>query len=175
MQLTLTTNKYLILLLINHCAERYAKRYGEGRLPTMRFLEREAYVWVNRELMTLELAEAYIVAQKEREEGLAQVRRAMGLYGRALSSTEKRYIENWLEMGYSPESIELAYDRTVTNTGALKWKYMDSIIQSWYAKGLMCPDEICRQDRKENIAVPQRTDDAEQARMERMLEKLRKE
>lgn len=166
----------VILLLINHCAERYAKRYGEGRRPTMRYLEREAYAWVNRELMTLDLAENFITREKEREYGVECVRRTMGLFGRALSSSEKRYIEGWLELGFSPESIEIAYDRTVTNTGALKWKYMDSIIRSWHAKGLLQPDEIRRQDRRNpSPAAELGGDDSEQARMERMLEKLRKE
>lgn len=169
----------VILLLINHCAARYAKRYGEGRLPTMRYIEREAYAWVNRELMTLDLAENFIARQKARDEGIEHVRRIMGLYGRALSSTEKRYIESWLEMGFSPEVIELAYDRTVTNTGALKWRYMNSIIESWSAKGLLLPEDILRQDRRaagsQTAGSAENADDSEQARMERMLERLRKE
>lgn len=167
----------VILLLINYCAECYAARYGEGRFPTMRYIEREAYAWVNRELMTLELAEDYITRRRERDAGTERVRSILGLYGRALSSSEKRYIESWLEMGFSPEAIELAYDRTVTNTGALKWKYMNSIIESWSAKGLLSPDDILRQDRRAisaqgtNGTAPAYDDD--QARMERMLEKLR--
>lgn len=169
----------VILLLINHCAARYAQRYGEGRRPTMRYIEREAYAWVNRELMTLELAEDYITRQKARDQGIERVRRIMGLYGRALSSTEKRYIEGWLELGFPPEAIELAYDRTVTNTGTLKWRYMNSIMESWRAKGLLLPEEILRQDRRASAgqaaAAAEKADSGEQARMERMLEKLRKE
>lgn len=170
----------VILLLINHCTERHAKRYGEGRRPTMRYIEREAYAWVNRELMTLELAEDYIRRQAVREEGTERVRTALGLRGRALSATERRYIEGWLDLGFSPEAIELAYDRTVTNTGALKWKYMDSILQSWNTKGLLRPEDILRGDRKPATggkagAAAERPAASEQARMERMLEQLRKE
>ena len=91
-----------IMLLINYCTERYEKRYGEGRRPTMRAIEREAYIWVNRELVTCELAEAYIRRQERQEQGLEQVRRAMGLTDRALSASERRYVEEWLELGFSP-------------------------------------------------------------------------
>ena len=170
-----------IMLLINYCVDRYAKRYGEGRRPTMRFIEREAYAWVNRELLTCELAEAYIRRQEQQEQGLALVQKALGLCDRSLSASEKRYIEEWLDLGFSPEAIEMAYDRTVTNTGALKWKYMNSIIQSWNAKGLHTPGEIERLDRRSGD-TPERAANShdkptqsDMARMEKMLDKLRRE
>ncbi len=169
-----------IMLLINYCSDRYARRYGEGRRPTMRYIEREAYAWVNRELVTCELAEAYIRRQESQEQGLEQVRKALGLTERALSASERRYIEEWLGLGFSPEVIEMAYDRTVTNTGALKWRYMNSIIQSWNTKGLRSPSEIERLDRKGGEAPRRGTDEgagtpkSDRARMEKMIEQLRK-
>ena len=36
----------------------------------------------------------------------------------------------------------LGYDRTVTNTGALKWSYMNKIMQSWHENGLHSAAEI---------------------------------
>lgn len=41
-----------ILLLIHHCADKLRRRYGEGRLPTMRAIEKEAFYWANREILT---------------------------------------------------------------------------------------------------------------------------
>ncbi len=169
-----------IMLLINYCVDRFAKRYGEGRRPTLRFIEKEAYAWVNRELVTCELAEAYIQRQEKVAQGLEQVRRAMGLTDRALSASERRYIEEWLGLGFSPETIEMAYDRTVTNTGALKWKYMNSIIQSWNAKGLRTIAEIEQLDRKSARKTRSAGEIGGEAaksdhdRMEKMLEQLRK-
>lgn len=168
-----------IMLLINYCSDRFARRYGEGRRPTMRYIEREAFAWVNRELVTSELAEDYIKRQELREQGVEQVRRALGLTDRALSAGESRYIEEWLGLGFSPEVIEMAYDRTVTNTGALKWRYMNSIIQSWAAKGLHTPGEIEKLDRRGGEPARRGTDgggetpQSDRARMEKMLEQLR--
>ena len=165
----------VILLLINHCAEQYRKKYGEGRCPTMRAIEKEAFFWANRELMTLELAESYIERQNARESGMQQVRSMLGLCGRALSTTEKRYIESWLEQGFPPETIEMAYDRTVTNTGSLKWKYMDSILQSWSSKGLLRPEDIERKDTRDSRKQGSRNAHGEQEQMERLLSRLRAE
>ena len=49
-------------------------------------------------------------------------------------------------MGFTLDAIELAYDRTVTNTGALKWGYMNKILQTWHEKKLHTPAEIDAND-----------------------------
>lgn len=163
----------VIMLLINHCAEQYRKRYGEGRRPTMRAIEKEAFFWANRELMTLELAENFLERQNARESGLQQVREMLGLCDRALSPSEKQYIAGWLEMGFSPEVIEMAYDRTVTNTGGLKWKYMNSILASWSGKGLFRPEDIVKKDTRGGRKQGSGEARGEQEQMERLLSRLR--
>lgn len=35
----------VLFLLVNHCIARHAAQYGAGRLPTMRRIEQEGYVW----------------------------------------------------------------------------------------------------------------------------------
>jgi DnaD/phage-associated family protein len=104
---------------------------------------------------------------------------------RALSSSERKYVESWLARGYAPEAIELAYDRTVLKTGKLAWSYMDSIIGSWHSKGLFTADEIRSRDgkgtpagQKRNPAKPAVTSKpslAELEHMKKFLEKLREE
>ena len=53
-----------ILLLIHHCADKLRRRYGEGRLPTMRAIEKEAFYWANREILTAPQAEEYLAATR---------------------------------------------------------------------------------------------------------------
>ena len=170
----------VIMVLLHHCAEECRRRYGPGRVPNMRQIEREAYVWVNREIMTLEQADEYIRAREEQRGAIEQLRRAFGIRDRQLSLTERRYIEGWLELGFRPEALELAYDRTVTNTGSLKWNYMDRIVRSWHEKGLHTPEEIERGDaprRRQSAPVSRpgaevRAEELE--RMKRLYDKLRK-
>ena len=132
----------VMLLLINHCVEEFRAQSMDGRLPSMRRIEKEAFVWSDKELLTLELAEEYIRRKAQRSEAMNVVRGALQISGRGLSSTEKKYVQAWLEMGFPPESIEIAYDRTVIKTGQLSWKYMNSIVESWHSKNLHTPEEI---------------------------------
>lgn len=172
----------VILVLLNHCVERCQARSGPGRLPTMRAVEKEAYVWANREIITLDRAEEHLRRQAENREALSRLRRILGLTDRELSPTERKYLESWLEMGFGPEALELAYDRTVTNTGRLTWKYMHSIVTSWHSKGLHTPEEIEKGDRpgrsgartQENTQT-QRPQADELERLRRMREKIRSE
>ena len=136
----------VILLLINHCAERTKKRYGEGRLPTMYSIEKEAYRWCSREIMTLELAEEYLAALDRQEEAMSLLARTLQISPRVPSPSERKYMEEWLAMGFPMEALALAYDRTVLSTGKLVWKYMDRILRSWQEKGLKTVREIEEKD-----------------------------
>lgn len=70
----------------------------------------------------------------------------MGLGARVLTPTERRYMLSWFEMGFDNESILIAYDRTVINTGALKWGYMNKIMLSWHEKGIHTAAEVAERD-----------------------------
>lgn len=167
----------VILVLLHHCAEECRRRYGPGRVPTTRQIEREAYAWVNREIMTLEQAEEYIRGQERLRSDIERLRRELGISERKLSPSERKYLESWLSLGFSVESIALAYDRTVTNTGSLKWNYMDSIIRSWHEKGLHTPEEIECGDaprrRQSAAARPAKADSGDIERMRRIYDKLK--
>ncbi len=121
----------VILMLLNHCVS-----ISQGRRPSMRFIEKEAYVWANREIMSLEQAEEYIRSSRRRREDVGRIKESLGIRGRELTATEQKYISSWLDMGFGEECISIAYDRTVTNTGALKWNYMNKILLSWHEKGI---------------------------------------
>lgn len=136
----------VIMLLINRCAEDMHRRYGEGRLPTMRAIEKEAYVWCNREILTLEQAEEYLTFLDRREERSERLRQLLQIRDRQPTGTERRYMEQWLDMDFPEEALELAYDRTVTQTGRMVWKYMDSILRAWQEKGLRTVAEIEKGD-----------------------------
>ena len=132
----------VIMLLIHHCSDRLRERYGEGRLPTMRAIEKEAFRWAREELVTLEQANDYLASLESRREEGEKIKKTLGIAGRALSPSERKYLEGWLALGYGSDALALAYDRTVVSTGKLTWAYMDKIVQSWHKKGLFTPAEI---------------------------------
>lgn len=134
----------VILELLHFCGELCRWKFGESRRPTPRFLEQEAYSWANREILTLEQAEEYIRLRRERHSDLGRIRDALQLSG--LSATQEADINTWLEQGFGEEAIAIAADRTLTNTGALKWGYLRKILQSWQEKGLHSAAEIEARD-----------------------------
>ncbi len=126
----------VILLLLNYCDAETRRRWGPGRRPSAKAISDEAYRWANREILTLELAEEYIASREKQREDKSRILAMLGIRGREPSPSESKYLETWLEMGFSDEAIALAFDRTLTNTGALKWPYLNGILKKWHAAGL---------------------------------------
>ena len=136
----------VILELLNYLGEVYREKYGTSRRPGARAVEKEAYVWADMELLTMEQAEEYIHSRRQRKSELGALQSRLGLQGRELSPTERKYLESWLDLGFEEEAIAIAYDRTVTKTGGLKWPYMNKILLSWQKMGLRSPEEIEAKD-----------------------------
>lgn len=167
----------VIFQLLNYCVSVFKDKYGAGRLPSMRSIEKEAYSWANKEILTIEQAEEYIRSAADRRSKTGEVKEALGIRGRELSSTEAKYISSWLDMGFDEETLAIAYDRTVTNTGSLKWSYMNRIVLSWHEKGLHTVADINEKDSR----IPKKTSGSNQnapasksdiERMRAMLEKI---
>ncbi len=160
----------VIYLLVAHCIETYRESHGEGRMPTMRYIEKEAWYWAGQEIMSLEAAEEHIKGEKEKKSKLFRTAEMLQIKGRQLSQSEQRYIESWLEMGFESEALAVAYDRTVLGTGKLAWRYMDKIVSSWHEKGLHTEAEVLsgdpRQGKKQEKA--HESDDREIEDMRRM-------
>ncbi|MBR2832646.1 MAG: DnaD domain protein [Oscillospiraceae bacterium] len=172
----------VILQLVNYCIAESRRRTGGGHLPTMRYIEKAAYEWERQGIFSLEAAEDYIRAMEKRRSAAYEVRRAMGIADRAPSASEKRYVNTWLSMGFTPGAIAIAYERTVDQTGRLAWRYMDSIIMNWHMKGLHTPEEIGMKDAPRGQRRAQQptggrpspsAEDVE--RMKRFLAKLKEE
>ena len=49
-----------LFMLIGYCIDVFTEKYGPGRLPSMRSIEKEAYSWANKEIITIEQADEYI-------------------------------------------------------------------------------------------------------------------
>ena len=138
----------VILMLVAYCIEEQERKYGEGKRPTMRVIRAEAYRWADRGILTLESAGEYMKSLERSRRRQSEIRRALGLQDRKLSSTEERFVRDWAELELDDEMISAAYDKTVLNTGRFVWKYMDSILRSWVKQGFKSMDEVNAGDRK---------------------------
>ena len=168
----------VIMLLLHHCVETYQARSGAGRMPTMRYVEKEGWFWAEQEILTLEAAEEHISREKQRQECAEQVKQVLQIRDRELTATERKYVESWLELGYGPETLAIAYDRTVSSTGRLAWKYMDTIVRSWSEKQLYTPEAIetgdaRRSGGKKPAAASGQSDGEKLAQMRKMYDYLK--
>ena len=157
LKLLLGIRRYLALpnevisVLVYYCKDR-SRRRGNLRNPSLRSIEKEAYLWAEQGIETLEQAAAYIHAQNLKNTQLEQLKRTLQIYGRNLTAGEERYASSWLEMGFEDAAISIAYERTCLNTGGLNWAYMNKILQRWHEAGLHTADAIKSGDKKP--AVP---------------------
>ena len=165
----------VILMLLSYCIEEQERRLGEGRRPTMRMVEKEAYFWARSDIFTLDAAEEYIKKKDERRKSSYEIRELLGIKNHRMSATEEKYITSWLEMGFTGQAISMAYDRTVLNKKELVWPYMNRIMESWHKKGLHSAEEIEAGDRRTAPARQQSSSaptDEEYERMRRYVDKL---
>ena len=136
----------VLYLLVNHCVTRAEKRYGLGRRPTMRQIEKEAYYWARRGIFTQEAAAEYLKKCAERDEQIQSYMYALGLGNRRAVETEERYIRSWIDMGFTVDAVALAYDKTVIYKKELNWRYLNGILRRWHEKGWHTAEEINRGD-----------------------------
>ena len=132
----------VIFLLVNYCIDRKARQFGEGRLPTMREIEKEGYGWARRELFSSAAADAYIRAEKQKRRRFPAYMDALQLGGRNPAPAEEKYMDAWSEMGFPPETVAIAYDKTVLRCREFKWPYCNGILKRWHEKGLHTPEQV---------------------------------
>jgi DnaD/phage-associated family protein len=132
----------VIYLLVCHCAERVRRKYGEGRRPTLRQIEKEGYAWARMGIETQKAAAEYLKKYAQRQEAVPQYMRALGLGDRLPVASEEKYLASWQEMGFPPETVAIAYDKTVLKCHELKWPYCNGILKRWHEAGLHTPEEV---------------------------------
>lgn len=132
----------VIVMLVSYCCKETKRRSGSDRVPTMRAIEREAYIWESEGIVTSDMADDYIRQSAERQSAEARMARLLHVDGRRLSAEEKDLFDSWAEMGFDNDTIILAYDKTVNTTGRAAWKYMNKILLNWHEANAHTPEEV---------------------------------
>jgi DnaD/phage-associated family protein len=134
----------ILSLLITYCAEENARQAGgsANRPLRMRQVEREAYRWKRQGVDTLDKAVEHLKHLSLRRAKYGEIFQILQLEARAPSPSEQAYLDGFLDMGFPMEAIGLAYDKTMLQTGSLKWPYLNSILKRWHQKNLHTLEEI---------------------------------
>lgn len=137
----------VIYLLVCHCTERMQRRYGEGRRPTLRQVEKEGYTWARLGIDTQRAAAEYLRKYAERQGALPAYMQVLHLGDRLPVASEEKYLTDWLEKGFPPETVAIAYDKTVLHCHEFKWPYCNGILKRWHDAGLHTPEEVTAENR----------------------------
>lgn len=156
----------VIYLLVCHCVTRSEERYGPGRRPTLRQIEKEGYHWAQRGLFDQESASQYLRDWNVRRSAMSRYMQVLGLGDRRPVESEERYIADWMDKGFSPETVALAYDKTVFYKKELNWRYLNGILRRWHENGWHTEEEVRQSDSRKPSKREEKKDDS---RMEKYM------
>ena len=165
----------VIYLLVCHCAERIQRRYGEGRRPTLRQIEKEGYSWVRMGIDTQTAAAEYLKKYALRQESMPAYMRVLQMGDRLPVAAEEKYLAAWQEWGFPPEVVAEAYEKTVLKCHELKWPYINGILKKWHEAGLHTLEQIAVGDRpRPQGETPHRDQRPPEDEMRRYVQALRR-
>ena len=156
----------VIYLLVCHCVTRSEERYGPGRRPTLRQIEKEGYHWAQRGLFDQESASQYLRDWNVRRSAMSRYMQVLGLGDRRPVESEERYIADWMDKGFPPETVALAYDKTVLYKKELNWRYLNGILRRWHENGWHTEEEVRQSDSRKPSRREEKKDDS---RMEKYM------
>jgi len=156
----------VIYLLVCHCVARSEERYGPGRRPTLRQIEKEGYHWAQRGLFDQEIASRYLRDWNVRRSAMSRYMQVLGLGDRRPVESEERYITDWMDKGFPPETVALAYDKTVFYKKELNWRYLNGILRRWHENGWHTEEEVRQSDSRKPSRREEKKDDS---RMEKYM------
>lgn len=132
----------VIYLLVCHCTERTTRRFGEGRRPTMRQIEKEGCLWARMGISDQESADRYLRSLAQKQEKAAVYMRVLNIHDRPPVDSELHYLQQWWEQGFPPETVALAYDKTVFHKKEMNWRYLNGILRRWHENGWHTVEEV---------------------------------
>jgi len=138
----------VIYQLITHLTKEHRAKYGEGKSPTLRGIEKIAYIWSRNEINTLERAMAHIERREQQQSAIGRMKKVMDIKQDKLTETQEKYMYNWLDMGFEVEVISMAYDKTIVQANRMNWNYMHAILKDWHEKGLHTKEKAEKTDFK---------------------------
>ena len=156
----------VIYLLVCHCVTRSEERYGPGRRPTLRQIEKEGYHWAQRGLFDQESASQYLRDWNVRRSAMSRYMQVLGLGDRRPVESEERYIADWMDKGFPPETVALAYDKTVFYKKELNWRNLNGILRRWHENGWHTEEEVRQSDSRKPSRREEKKDDS---RMEKYM------
>ncbi len=131
----------LIEYLIGYCVEN-------GH-TSMRYIQKVAIDWKEKGIDSVSAARTEV---KTLRKDYYSILRAFGISGRDPVRNEQESIRRWIkEYGFSLDIILEAVDRTMRQASKPSFEYCESILRSWYNKGIRHKKDIVKADRDHSL------------------------
>ena len=132
--------EYILLAAAHCCAQNRPNMHALSKLITN---------MMSDNVYTYEQAEEYLTRRQQQSDAQAQVRSAFGLYDRALTRQEQKYIDTWYtEYHFDISLIKLAYEKTINQINKVSFPYINKILSSWHDKGITTTKEAAVDSQK---------------------------
>ena len=128
----------MVLVLLEYC--------GTIGKTNFAYIEKVAAGWNEQGINSL--SEATKVLNRVTKEARMQKKcKKIFSLDREFTQTELNYIARWVsEYSMTESMIKNAYERTVANTGKVTMPYMNTILRSWFEKGIKTVSQIAEKE-----------------------------
>ena len=121
-------------------ATTWAVAHGHSN---MRYIEKMALDWVDRDITTVETAEEYLCGLERLRKAFARLESLLDITVSRPTAAQKQAADRWFnEWQLAEELIREAYDRTLAKTGKFQVSYMDRILGAWHDEGITAVSQL---------------------------------
>ncbi len=141
----------VVMLVIEDCVSREKR--------SLRYITKMLTSFQDEGIDTYEKAEAYFAARQEKALYEKKIRRLFGLGDRKLTSAEDAILETWRKkFAFGDEMLDAAYEKTVAAAKNPSIKYMNKILENWFADGIQTVEDIGKSQNPESGKAPKSYD-----------------
>lgn len=134
----------VIFMLVSFCV-----RTGKA---SYKYMAKLAKSWGEKEIDTIEKADKAISDMETCGKVWKEFTRFTGIQTPKPTSTQQEFLLRWTNSyKFSVEMICMAYEIMANNCTRVSFNYMDSILKSWFEKGIMTPEQA--EKSKEDLKI----------------------
>jgi DnaD/phage-associated family protein len=127
----------------------------------VRYMEKIAIEWQERGITTHQLAQEDITRRTEARSYTGRIK-VMFQMKRDPTPKQQEYIDGWQKSGFSPELVQLAYEKARDKKGdeitLESIRYIDGILRRWKAAGIRTPEAAAKEDADYYAAKKRKTE-----------------
>lgn len=103
---------------------------------SMRYIEKVALDWADREILTMADAEEYLCRMERMHQSLARLQGVCGLEKLPTAANVRDFAHKWFyEWNVQDDVLRSAYEICMKNAGKFQAKYIDSVLENWREQG----------------------------------------